>query len=443
MKSNWPVMTLDQICLKITDGAHASPKSVDIGKPMVSVKDMTPFGMDLSNARKISFHDFEQLVKQGCQPEVGDVLIAKDGNSALDTVCVVKEKLDAVLLSSIAILRPDPKQLDSDYLRYYFSTETVIEYLKSNFISGAAIPRIVLRDFKKAEVRLPPLYIQKKIVKILNALDDKILLNFKTSETLEQIAQATFKSWFVDFDPVKAKVVGRQPEGMDDTTAAFFPDSFEDSELGMIPKGWEIKALYNTAEYVNGAAFKESNFSSDNTGLPIVKIAELKQGITATTKFTKAEMNEKYSINDGDVLYSWSGSPETSLDVFKWFRGKGWLNQHIFKLNFSNSNYKYFTYFLLKQMKFVLIEIAKQKQTTGLGHITIADMKRIQIVFPHSTVLDAFARIINPIYERESAFQKENSRLANIRDTLLPKLLLGEITISEASEREGLYDGIS
>ena len=154
--SEWPTRTLQDVCLKITDGAHNSPKSVTDGKPMASVKDLTRFGVDLSEARHIAVEEFNKLVKQGCMPEVGDVLIAKDGNSALDTVCNIKKPLDAVLLSSVAILRPDPNIIDSDFLKYYFTSKVTIDYLKSNFISGAAIPRVVLKDFKKAEIRLPP-----------------------------------------------------------------------------------------------------------------------------------------------------------------------------------------------------------------------------------------------------------------------------------------------
>ena len=170
MRSEWPIHSLNDLCNTITDGAHQSPKSVVEGKPMASVKDMTRFGINLSEARKISHNDFEMLVRQGCKPEIGDVLIAKDGNSALDTTCCVDQSLDAVLLSSVAILRPNPKTLDSHFLKHYLSSPDVIAYLKSNFISGAAIPRVVLRDFKKAEIKLPPLKIQRSIAAALDCL---------------------------------------------------------------------------------------------------------------------------------------------------------------------------------------------------------------------------------------------------------------------------------
>ncbi|TXL16082.1 hypothetical protein BMR04_10685 [Methylococcaceae bacterium HT3] len=172
MSVNWPVLTLGNVCEKITDGAHKSPKSVSIGRPMASVKDLTRFGVNLSHARLISQKDFEDLVNQGCQPQVGDVLIAKDGNSALDTVCTIDKPLDAVMLSSVAILRPNKAKLDSDFLKYYFCSRNVIEYLKNNFISGAAIPRVVLRDLKKAAIKVPSLEEQKNISKVLRSLDN-------------------------------------------------------------------------------------------------------------------------------------------------------------------------------------------------------------------------------------------------------------------------------
>ncbi|MDR3574273.1 MAG: restriction endonuclease subunit S [Anaerolineaceae bacterium] len=245
MASSWKKVTLGQVCQKITDGAHNSPASVDNGFPMASVKDLTRFGINTNSARHISVEDYHQLVAQGCKPEVGDVLIAKDGNSALDTVCVFEKDEDVVLLSSVAILRPNRELVSPYFLKHWFSTSTTIRYLKEHFISGAAIPRVVLKDFKRAEILLPSLEEQNDISHILNSLDDRILLNQKQNATLEAMAQAIFKSWFVDFDPVKAKVEGRQPEGMDAATAALFPSRLVESDLGSIPEGWGIGKIDN------------------------------------------------------------------------------------------------------------------------------------------------------------------------------------------------------
>ena len=149
-------------------------------------------------------------------------------------------------------------------------------------------------------------------------------------------------------------------------------------------------------------------------------------GISSGTKYTKGEFKEKFRIVNDDVLYSWSGSPETSLEVFKWFGGPGWLNQHIFKVNVSTNARKYFIFFLLKYMKPVLIRTAQQKQTTGLGHVTVADMKRIRVVYPSETVLNLFENIVGPLYEEDSVLEQEMLSLAQTRDALLPKLFNGE-----------------
>ncbi|BCL62310.1 hypothetical protein DGMP_30030 [Desulfomarina profundi] len=345
MNVDWQISTLQEVCLKITDGAHNSPKSVAIGKPMASVKDLTRFGVDLREARHISTEDFEILVRQGCQPIVGDVLIAKDGNSALDTVCNVKKPLDAVLLSSVAILRPDPEKIDSDFLKYYFTSQETISYLKSNFISGAAIPRVVLKDFKKAQIKLPPLQDQKEISSVLSSLDNKIELNRQINQTLEEMAQAIFKSWFVDFEPVKAKALarakGQNPEraamcaisgktekGLDRlspdqlaqlrATAALFPDKLVESELGLIPEGWEVKPLDEIAQYQNGLALQKYRPESENDFLPVVKIAQLKTGISNSAEKASPNIKPACIIDNGDVIFSWSGS----LIVDLWCGGR-------------------------------------------------------------------------------------------------------------------------
>jgi type I restriction enzyme S subunit len=265
---------------------------------------------------------------------------------------------------------------------------------------------------------------KNKFVALLESIESKMSLNRRAASLLEQIAQTIFKSWFVDFDPVRAKIEGHTPHGMDTSTAAQFPAQMEESELGLIPSGWLPKPIYETAGYTNGSVFKISDFSLNENGLPIVKIAELKKGVTAQTKFTEKDFPHKYLIDSGDVCYSWSGSPETSLDVFRWQGGKGWLNQHIFKLNFESESQKYFTYYLLKQMRPVLVQTALNKQTTGLGHITIADMKRIKIVYPDQKAMEAFAEKVSPIYKQEALLHEQMASLEELRDVLLPKLMV-------------------
>ena len=298
---------------------------------------------------------------------------------------------------------------------------------------------------------IPPLPEQKAIAHILGSLDDKIELNRQMNETLEAMAQALFKSWFVDFDPVidNALAAGNaipdefiersdQRKAIEKKDNAdiqnLFPDEFEfTEEMGWIPKGWQVTPVYEVAEFINGSSFKSQYFSDENEGLPIIKIAEIKNGVSQQTNFTTQKMPEKYFIDDGSILFSWSGNPDTSIDTFIWTGGEGWLNQHIFNVVLHKNSDRTFVYYLLKMLKPVFTEIARDKQTTGLGHVTVKDMKRTYTIKPSSSILEAFTRQVDPIFEKWYQNLFSSRELTKLRDTLLPKLMSGEIRIPDAA----------
>lgn len=185
------VYKLKELCSLITDGAHSSPKEDLKGLPMFSVKDMRENGFDYTKVKRISIPDFDGLVKQGCQPKINDVLIAKDG-SVLKHIFKVSEKPDYVLLSSIAILRPKINLVNPGYLAYILKSSSIIDHILTNFVSGSGVPRIVLKDFKEVEVRIPSLKEQEPIAEILSSLDDKIDLLHRNNRTLENMAEFLF-----------------------------------------------------------------------------------------------------------------------------------------------------------------------------------------------------------------------------------------------------------
>ncbi len=285
-------------------------------------------------------------------------------------------------------------------------------------------------------LRLPTRPAQEAIAVILGALDDKIALNRRMSETLEAMARELFKSWFVDFDPVRAKAEGRDP-GVSTNFAEVFPASMEDSEIGEIPSGWSACPLYEIASFVNGAAFATFRPNDERRGLPIIKIAELKAGITPQTRFSEVAMPEKYRISNGDILFSWSGNPDTSIDTFVWSGGPGWLNQHIFRVLPRHQHERAFVLSTLRAQRPVFAEIARNKQTTGLGHVTVEDMKRLLVVRPDTRVMKAWDAVVAPIHAKTLQGDLENRRLAALRDTLLPKLISGELRIPDAERIVG------
>ncbi len=222
-------------------------------------------------------------------------------------------------------------------------------------------PYVSLTSQRALRIVIPPLPEQRAIAHILGTLDDKIELNRRMSETLEEMARALFKSWFVDCDPVRAKMEGRDT-GLPPDLAALFPDRLVDSELGPIPEGWGVKALDQIAMFLNGLALQKYP-PSDGPTLPAIKIAQLRARHTNGADLANADLPPGYVVHDGDVLFSWSGSLE--LDV--WTGGDGALNQHLFKVT-SQNHPKWLYYWWVHHHLGEFREIAADKATT-MGHI--------------------------------------------------------------------------
>ena len=399
MKSNWMTTTINDVCSLVTDGAHNSPKSVEKGRYMASVKDFTEFGFDFSNCRRISEEDYERLRKQGCVPEKDDILVGKDGARYFEDIVIYKQDEQPALLSSIAILRADRKKIIPEFLYYTLKTPAVKKNVRDNYGSGSAIQRIVLKDFKRMPFSFPSVDEQRKITAICSAIDSKIQVNNAINKNLLEQARTLFISWFVDYTPFN----------------------------GTKPDLWKNKSVYELAEYINGAAFKKNEYA--DKGLPIIKITELKNGITNATQYCCTEKDVKYYIDDRDILFSWSGNPDTSIDTFLWSNGKAILNQHTFRV-VSKYNAPAFTFFLLKYLKPQYTHIASNKQTTGLGHVTVADLKRLQFCADENAIRD-FNAITMPFFDMIFSNYKENQYLSSLRDTILPQLMSGKLDVSE------------
>jgi len=325
-----------------------------------------------------------------------------------------------------ALYVTDFKGNEPKFVFYFFK-----EFDFSGYNSGSAQPSLNRNNLYGIPIRVPQPSVQKQVAGVVSALDDRIALLRETNATLEALAQVLFKSWFVDFDPVHAKQQGRALESMDEATAVLFPESFEESELGLVPKGWKTCPIYDLATYINGAAYKAFEPNSERLGLPIIKIAELKSGVTSQTAYSDVAMPEKYRIETGDILFSWSGNPDTSIDTFVWQHSPAWLNQHIFRVIPHATEERSFVLQMLKHLRPVFAELARNKQTTGLGHVTVADMKRLHVIRPDKAALDLFNEMAAPIHERVFENEKQAQTLATLRDTLLPRLISGQLRLPE------------
>jgi len=327
------------------------------------------------------------------------------------------------------------------FIYYFLKT---ISY--SDYSDKAAVPGVNRNHLHMAKVRVPKtLAEQKAIAHILGSLDDKIELNRQMNETLEAMAQALFKSWFVDFDPVidNALAAGNPiPDELFERAEQrktikkkdnsdiqdLFPDEFEfTEEMGWIPKGWEVKPLDEVANYLNGLALQKYRPENiDDDYLPVVKIAQLREGLANHDEKASINIKPEYIIDNGDVIFSWSGS----LLVDVWCGGKAALNQHLFKV----TSEEYPKWFYLNYTKYHLAEfqrIATDKAVT-MGHIKRGHLKEALCVIPENRVDDNVFAVFEDILNKQISSRIESQTIAKLRDTILPKLMSGELRIPDA-----------
>lgn len=289
------------------------------------------------------------------------------------------------------------------------NTKFVYYYLKTipirKMAGGSAQPLINQSILKNLKINIPSLEEQNYISNILSTFDKKIRNNNKMNQTLEEMAQTIYKSWFVDFEPFQNK-------------------KFVESELGLIPEGWEVVSLHSLANYVNGGSFPQRILSKEIKGLPVIKISELNSnGVTNNTKYyNKDDYRKKYELQTGDVLFAWSAS----LGIYLWSNGKALLNQHIYNVKPTDRVSKEILYFILQEVIDEFIRIAASRATT-MGHITKTHLKQKKIVIPPENVLDDLDKIIKPIFNKILNNKIENQTLVELRDALLPKLMSGKI----------------
>lgn len=322
------------------------------------------------------------------------------------------DEFEKALVSQIYIVFEiiDISVLLPEYLMMWFSRPEFDRYARFHS-HGSTRESFDWSDLSDVELPIPSIESQSEIVAQYEAIANKIKVNEAICEKLEAAAEAMYKQWFVDFEFPNEKGLPYQSSG----GIMIYNKELERE----IPEGWEVKSLYGLADFINGASFKDEDFNDQGFGLPIIKITELKKGITEATSYTLFTKDSKYLIDNDDILYSWSGTPETSLELFKWIKGKAWLNQHIFKID-VNEKYKYFLFNTLKFIKPILIELAKGKQTTGLGHITVKDLKEILLPIPNCNLLES--KFFIGIYDKNTILLHQNQKLTQLQSLLLSRL---------------------
>lgn len=370
--SEWKELTLSDITLKVTDGAHHSPKEYKGGKPMFSIKDMIEQGFDYENAKTISNDDFDKLINLGCQPEIDDILIAKDG-SVLKHIFQVKYKPDYVLLSSIAIIRPNKKLVEPSFLVYAIKEPSVKDFILTNFVGGSGVPRIVLKDFKQIELKIPNKEIQKAIASILSSLDDKIDLLNRQNITLEKMAETLFRQWFVE-------------------------EAKEEWEMGKIEDLFILQRGFD---------------------LPIQN--RVSGGYPIYASSGESGYHIEFKVKGPGVTTGRSGVLGNVFYIQEDF----WpLNTSLFIKEYKNSNPLH-SYFVLKTIDLNSFNAGSAVPTLNRNHVHESPVE-----IPPMKLIDEFEKIVKPLFEKIKSNQTQIRTLTALRDTLLPKLMSGEVRVS-------------
>ena len=283
------------------------------------------------------------------------------------------------------------ENVSKEYLYYVLADDEFFKYSMATS-KGTKMPRGDKTSIMNYPVNLPPLPTQKKIARILSSLDDKIELNNKINTNLEQQAQALFKNWFVDFEPFGGKM----------------------------PEGWKETDIYSIANIIYGSPFASKLFNTEKNGKPIIRIRDLKD--QHSDVYTPEERDDAYLIQPKDIVVGMDGE----FRPYIWGSEPGWLNQRVSVFENKRPKGNAFLYFSIKPL---LDVVEKTQVATTVIHIGKKDFDKFQITLPTEDILDKFDELTDPILDQIVANKLENRRLAELRDTLLPKLMNGEIEV--------------
>lgn len=424
MGSDWQIAQIEEIAEKVACGPFGSSIKVstfvETGVPVISGQHLHGTRLEDGEFNYITTDHAEKLSNANVYP--GDVVFTHAGNIGQAAFIPENSKYKKYVLSQRQFyLRPNRSLVIPEFVAYYFHSPVGRHQLLAN-ASQTGVPSIAqpVSYLKSIKILIPPLFEQRAIAHILGSLDDKIELNRRMNQTLEATARAIFKSWFVDFDPVRVKAEGGDP-GLPDDVAVLFPDRLEDSELGEVPKGWNRTTLEDGIEI------------HDSKRIPLNKRQRAaKQG---TFPYYGAAGIMDY-VNDYlfDGVYVLAGedgsvTDENGYPVVQYVWGQFWVNNHAHVLKGNNGICDEHLYLFLKQK-----DISAFVTGAVQPKLSQTNLKAIPFILPDEPVSYAFSELTKPLFSKLRANSDENRTLASLRDTLLPKLISGELQVPETEK---------
>jgi type I restriction enzyme S subunit len=439
MGNKWPTLPLEELVENIFDRRGVTPTKlgsdfISAGNRVISAKLIKGSRIDLSadEPRFVNAATYKKWMSSPLQED--DVIMTSE--APLGELALVRQKLEWCLGQRLFGIRTDKKKLNGRFLFYALQSETVRNDLISR-ATGTTVTGIRQSELRKVAIPLPPLPEQKRIAGILGALDDKIELNRKMNETLEQMAKALFKSWFVDFDPVQAKATGSQPAGIDKNTADLFPDKFADSELGKIPKGWSVASFAEHMEAVRGLSYNGDGLTSEGMGLPMHNLNSVYEGggyKHEGLKFYNGEFKEKHVIRPGDMIVT---NTEQGFDhllighaaiVPSRYGDRGIFSHHLYRVR-PKSTSPFTAYYLVQLFNNPRWHywISGFSNGTTINMLPLDALEMPKLVVPPAELVLKFSESAKALDDKFEENLKEIKALTGLRDTLLPQLLGGEL----------------
>ena len=433
MAGEWETIRLGDLCDVITKGTTPTTlgyKFTETGINFVKSECVSFDGwIDLSKFTFIDEATHEALKRS--QLQEGDILFSMAGVYIGKTAIVPKAILPANTNQAVGIVRLNKRRAIPHFIDYHLRNPSYNLFL-NNLVAQSAQPNLNLTEIRNLPITLPPLPEQKAIAAILGALDDKIELNRRMNATLEAMARALFQSWFVDFDPVRAKIDGRQPTNVDPATAGLFPEQLDDSPLGQIPRGWEATTLGACIGFRSGFSFKSQDWRE--FGVPVVKIGSVKPGVIDLSQVSYvsdeiAQQAARYRLSTGDMLIGMTGYVG-EVGLVPPSDNPPLLNQRVGKFVMAKPGTATlaFWYCAMRQPEFKAF-VETRSHGTAQANVSGESILEFPLVVPPSGILDAFNRDCQPLLDRILSNHGESRTLAALRDTLLPKLLSGEVRV--------------
>ena len=425
----WDRLTLKSAGVVLIDCDHRTPSAAESGYPYIAIPQLNDGHIALDGARLISESDYSDWTKK-LSPQGHDVIVVRRCNSG--DSAHVPEGLQCAIGQNLVVLRADGTRVLPQYLRWLVRGTEWWDEVGKYINVGAVFDSLRCRDIPNFSLPIPSLDEQRETATILASLDDRITLLRETNATLEGIAQALFKSWFVDFDPVRAKMEGREPEGMDEATAGLFPDGFEESELGMVPKGWRVGSLADLS-CLNSESWSAKNHPEIVSYVDLANAKDNEIGEVIKIEFDEAPSRARRVLRDGDTIVG---------TVRPGNRSFAFIQDAVSNLT-GSTGFAVLTPLAVENTEFVYLSATQDSSIEHLAHVADGAaypsvrpdvVSGLPCVVPDQSVLHAFHAVANPLLAKVARNQQQAHSLAALRDTLLPRLISGQLRVPEALE---------